>query len=53
MHIRSLRALVVEALAVSAIMWLLVSEFERRGAIARLVEVFTLPWQTLMKAFGG
>ena len=53
MPTRSLRALVCEAVAVSAIMWLLVVEFERRGAIARLMEVFTLPWQTLMRALGS
>lgn len=52
MGIRSLRALVVEAAAVSAIMWLLVHEFERRGGIWFAQDVAS-GWQWFMRVLGG
>lgn len=52
MSIRSLRALVVEALAVTAIMWLLVHEFERRGGIWFAQDAAN-GWLWFLRALGG
>lgn len=52
MGIRSLRALVVEALAVTAIMWLLVHEFERRGGIWFAQDAAN-GWQWFLRVLGG